>query len=122
MSKPILKIARADLLDDNAQWENRFHVRSASSSRKYVVSQNKSKRHWGCSCRGWTIHRKCKHLTALALPPYEQPHEVALQAALAVLVLAGGQVDDAVGQARLGRVLVGLAAAENQEGGHAGDG
>jgi len=81
MSKAVLRIAKADLLPDNAVWENRFNVRSASSNRKYVVSQNKGKRHWGCSCRGWTTHRKCKHLTSLALPPYEQPYEVALEAA-----------------------------------------
>jgi hypothetical protein len=81
MSKPVLRIAKADLLPDNAVWEHRFHVRSASSTNKYVVSQNKDKRHWGCSCRGWTMHRKCKHLTALALPAHEQPHEVALEAA-----------------------------------------
>jgi len=81
MSKPVLKVDRADLLPANGQWENRFHVRSASSNRKYVVSQNKDKRHWGCSCRGWTTHRKCKHLTSLGLPPHEQPYEIALKAA-----------------------------------------
>jgi len=63
-------------LPDNDQWENRFEVRSASSGRVYIVSQNKAKRHWGCSCPGWKRHRKCKHLAAVGLPALEKPHEI----------------------------------------------
>ena len=63
-------------LPDNDQWTNRFEVRSESSGRVYVVSQNKKKRHWGCSCPGWRTHRKCKHLTAIGLPVHEEPHEI----------------------------------------------
>ncbi len=66
-------------LPDNAQWENRFEVRSASSDRVYIVSQHKTKRHWGCSCPGWKAHRNCKHLIAVGLPIYEEPHEVKLR-------------------------------------------
>ena len=72
LRKPMGSIA----LPDNAQWENRFEIRSESSNRVYIVSQNIKKRHWGCSCPGWRRHRRCKHLTQLGLPGQEQPHEV----------------------------------------------
>lgn len=49
-------------LPDNDQWQNRFEIRSASSGRVYVVSQNKQSGKWGCSCPGYCIHRTCKHL------------------------------------------------------------
>ena len=62
-------------LPDNAVWENRFQVKSESSNRLYTIAQNKQKRHWACSCRGWVAHRKCKHLTALGLPCFEKPFE-----------------------------------------------
>ena len=54
-------------LPDGDQWENRHEVTSKSSGKKYVVSQNKKHGNWGCSCRGWTTHRHCKHLGALGL-------------------------------------------------------
>lgn len=61
-------------LPDNDQWEDRHEVESRSSGRKYVVSRNKKHGHWGCSCRGWTMHgqgdaprKNCKHLDALGL-------------------------------------------------------
>ena len=63
-------------LPDNAQWTNRFEIRSSSSNRLYVVAQNKTKRHWGCSCMGWIRHRNCKHLSAIGLPALERPFEV----------------------------------------------
>ena len=63
-------------LPDNGNWENRFEVRSASSDRVYIIAQSKDKRHWGCSCMGWRRHRKCKHLTTVGLPCFEEPHEV----------------------------------------------
>lgn len=66
-------------LPDWKGWTNRFEVRSETSGRVYVVSQNERHRHWGCSCPGWRTHRKCKHLTALALPAHERPHEVLVQ-------------------------------------------
>jgi hypothetical protein len=73
---PTLYVAPGSKLPDNAQWENRFEIRSASSGRKYVIAQHKVKRHWGCSCPGWRTHRVCTHLKTLALPAGEQPHEV----------------------------------------------
>jgi hypothetical protein len=50
-------------LPDNAQWKNRFEIRSASSNRVYTVAQNKASGKWGCSCPGYLAHRNCKHLT-----------------------------------------------------------
>lgn len=72
----ILKVSKSQLLPPNAQWKNRIEVKSSSSNRKYVVSQNKAKKHWGCSCPGWCNRRKCKHLTALGLPHFEKPMNV----------------------------------------------
>jgi len=71
-------VPREDRLPDNDQWENRFEVRSQSSGRIYIISQNKAKRHWGCSCPGWRSHRTCKHLNTLMLPAYEKPYEAIL--------------------------------------------
>jgi len=51
------------LLPDNTQWTNRFTVNSSSSSAIYVVAQRRSDGVWGCSCRGWTHYRHCKHTT-----------------------------------------------------------
>jgi hypothetical protein len=59
-------------------WINRFKVPSSSSSGHYVVSQNITKRHWACSCRGYTTHRRCKHLTQYNLPANETPCEVTM--------------------------------------------
>jgi len=63
-------------LPDNNQWTNRFEIRSESSNRIYIIAQHKKNRYWGCSCPGWRRHRKCKHLTNLSLPAYEQPYEL----------------------------------------------
>ncbi len=81
MSKAVtLHIPRtAVVLPDNDQWENRFEIRSESSNRVYVVSQNIKRRHWGCSCPGWKIHRRCKHLDAIGLPGGEKPYEAKLE-------------------------------------------
>ncbi len=49
-------------LPDNAQWTNRFEIRSSSSNRIYVVAMNKATGKWGCSCPGYCSKRKCKHL------------------------------------------------------------
>jgi hypothetical protein len=66
-------------LPNNAQWENRFEIRSESSGRVYIIAQNKSKRHFACSCPGWKRFRHCKHLDTLGLPGYEKPYEVLLK-------------------------------------------
>jgi hypothetical protein len=76
---PVLRVPRSALLPDKGAWTNRFEVRSSSSNRVYVIAQSKTGRHWGCSCPGWCNRRTCKHLTALSLPAFEKPHEVALQ-------------------------------------------
>ena len=52
----------SSLMPDNAQWRNRFTVESTSSSSVYTVAQRRSDAVWGCSCRGWTHYRHCKHL------------------------------------------------------------
>jgi len=71
-----IRIDSTDLLPDNDQWKNRFQIRSSSSNRIYVIAQHKTKKHWGCSCPGWKIHRNCIHLKELGLACYEQPQEI----------------------------------------------
>lgn len=66
-------------LPDNEQWQFRFEVKSASSNRVYIISQNKTKRFWACSCPGWKAYKKCKHLSALGLPNDQRPYEVQLR-------------------------------------------
>lgn len=75
---PTIRIERALRLPDNDQWQFRFHIKSESSNRLYVVSQHKAKRYWGCSCPGWKRNRHCKHLTALGIPGDQRPFEVNL--------------------------------------------
>lgn len=70
----------ARLLPDNAQWENRFQIKSSSSNKLYTIAQNKQKRHWACDCMGWVRHRTCKHLNKLELPCHCQPYEATLPA------------------------------------------
>lgn len=53
---------------ENAQWKNRFKIKSESSNRMYLVAQNKKTNKWGCSCAGYISHRHCKHLTAMGVP------------------------------------------------------
>ncbi|MDF2188683.1 hypothetical protein [Paraflavitalea sp. CAU 1676] len=65
-------------LPDNDQWQFRFQIESATSDRIYIISQNKKRRHWACSCPGYKRHRHCKHLSAVGLPGKEQPFEVNL--------------------------------------------
>lgn len=59
----IAKQIGSELLPDNERWTNRFQIESSSSSRKYIIAQQRHDGVWGCSCPGWTHHRKCKHLT-----------------------------------------------------------
>ena len=58
----IRKPAGANTLPDNDQWQNRFEIKSESSGRIYIVSQNKVSLKWACSCPAWITRRKCKHL------------------------------------------------------------
>nr|WP_067059992.1 hypothetical protein [Mucilaginibacter sp. L294] len=64
------------MLPDTDQWQHRFNIESETSNRLYTISQNKIKKHWGCSCPAWKRYRRCKHLTAVGLPPNEKPYEV----------------------------------------------
>lgn len=64
-----------EILPDSNVWINRFTVPSDSSNAEYVIAQHRNKRWWACSCRGFTSHRKCKHLTRLELPIDMSPHE-----------------------------------------------
>lgn len=76
---PVIRVPEYALLPNKGEWCNRFEIRSSTSNKVYVIAQNQTKRHWGCSCRGWINHRKCKHLEALGLPCFEKPKEVAVK-------------------------------------------
>ena len=75
----IFTLPKSDILADNAQWQNRFQVRSQSSGNVYIIAQRKTSHSWGCSCRGWIRWRNCKHLKACGIPCFEQPYELKLQ-------------------------------------------
>lgn len=75
---PTINISQAASLPDNKEWHNRFQVESESSNRLYTIAQHKKLKHWGCSCPGWKIHRKCKHLEALGIPGNRVPFEIDL--------------------------------------------
>lgn len=57
------------VLADNDRYTNRVEIRSQSSSRLYIVAQNKKSKEWSCSCPGWIFPRNgvrsCKHLKAM---------------------------------------------------------
>lgn len=69
----------AKVLEDNAQFENRFEVKSETSGSLYVIAQHKTGRWWGCGCTGWIRWRKCKHLKAVGLPAHQVPYEALLK-------------------------------------------
>jgi len=54
--------------DSTAGYRNRMEIVSDSGN-KYIIAQRTTDFTWCCSCRGWTTHRKCRHLTALGLMP-----------------------------------------------------
>lgn len=72
-----LHIPPSAKLPDNAQYTNRFEVRSETSNAIYIIAQHKTSRWWACSCFGWIRHKKCKHLRTLALPGNHVPMEIA---------------------------------------------
>jgi hypothetical protein len=49
-------------LEDNAQWDHRFQIRSETSNRLYTIARNKKSGKWGCSCPAYITRRYCKHL------------------------------------------------------------
>lgn len=53
------------IIDNKPGWANSLQIRSESSSALYTVAQRKTDGTWGCSCRGWISHRRCKHLSAM---------------------------------------------------------
>lgn len=65
-------------MPDNAQYTNRFQIKSESSERLYTIAQSKSGMWWACSCPGWIRHKSCKHLESMGLPGYHQPFEATL--------------------------------------------
>jgi hypothetical protein len=67
-------------MPDNAQYTNRFQIKSESSDRLYTIAQSKSGLWWSCSCPGWIRHKSCKHLTAMGLPGHHRPFEATLPA------------------------------------------
>lgn len=73
-----------EILPDSNVWINRFTVPSDSSNSEYIVAQHRTRRWWACSCKGFTNHQKCKHLTRLDLGVYMQP----LEARVAITVSA----------------------------------
>ena len=54
--------ADAISLPDKGEWTNRMEIKSSSSDRIYVISQNKKTKKWGCSCPSYRVRRYCKHL------------------------------------------------------------
>jgi len=79
--KMVVRMPAGSKIDpDNAQWTNRFEIKSESSDRLYRIAQNKNRGYWACSCPGWISRRNCKHLRALGLPGNEQPFEATLKA------------------------------------------
>ncbi len=70
---PEIYISQQAALPDKNQWTNRFEIHSETSDRVYVIAQHKDLKHWGCSCPAWRVHRKCKHLSSVGVPNYEQP-------------------------------------------------
>jgi len=73
LPKISISVRKNEVLPDNKVWRNRFEIRSETSDRVYIVSQNIIKGHMGCSCPGWRRYRNCKHLSALGLPGNEVP-------------------------------------------------
>lgn len=63
---PYIRAVGGVALPENAQWRNRFKIRSESSTREYTIAQRKSDGSWACACAGWKRWRNCKHLTNLA--------------------------------------------------------
>ena len=74
-----IHVPSAMRLPDNAQWTNRFDIRSSSSDRVYTIAQNKGKRFWGCSCMGWKRYRHCHHLREMGIPADMVPFEALLK-------------------------------------------
>lgn len=80
MNELTLRIPQELQLPDKGRWRHRFHVKSETSNHLYVVSQDKDKKFWACSCLGWITRRYCKHLTEMGLPGGCRPYEPRIEA------------------------------------------
>jgi len=76
----VVRVPEDRKLPDNAQYTNRFQIKSESSERLYTIAQSKSGLWWACSCPGWIRHKTCKHLSSMGLPGRHQPFEATLAA------------------------------------------
>jgi hypothetical protein len=76
-----IHIAAENRLPDEGNWINRFRVKSSSSSTIHIVAQEKDKRHWACSCNGWTRRpvRECHHLKDLGIVGGLRPYDVRIE-------------------------------------------
>ena len=78
----------SELMPDNKMWVNRFTVESQTSSAVYTVAQRRTDHVWGCSCRGWINHKKCKHLTDILHRLSEVAERAGLEAAVLQMVMS----------------------------------
>jgi hypothetical protein len=78
MANIVIFRPRSSALPDNANYTNRFEIKSESSDAKYIIAQHKTGRWWSCGCFGWIRHRHCKHLDTLRLPGNHIPCEARL--------------------------------------------
>lgn len=61
----------AAALEPQGPYDVRFEIKSASSSRVYIVARNRETLLWGCSCPAWCTRRRCKHLREMGLDTVE---------------------------------------------------
>lgn len=78
-SLQILAQKGLSILPDNDKYTHRVEIKSETSNRLYIIAKNKKTSVWSCSCPGWIIHRKCKHLKAAIevlnrIDKYEEEH------------------------------------------------
>ena len=79
MANGSITLRTGQKLPDNAQWTNRFQIKSEKSNKLYTIAQNKSGRWWGCSCPGWIFHKHCKHQQTLGIPGNYKPMEITVR-------------------------------------------
>lgn len=71
LQKYIVANSDLEILPDNAQYTNRFEIKSGSSNRIYTMAQRKSDGVLTCDCPGWRnarnghLNRTCKHVKIL---------------------------------------------------------
>ena len=71
IQKYIVANTDLEILPDNAQYTNRFEIKSQSSNRIYTMAMRKSDGVLTCDCPGWRnarhghLGRTCKHVKIL---------------------------------------------------------